>query len=153
MAYVVARKGGRFEIRESLYTPGGPRSRTLAGFRILTDQILDAAAQRAQRQFDREAVIRSGRRAGARVQVASLGATRARDRFLAGSRRMAETIARPAAPAARRTDPGAALLELLGFADTIRAAQPSPPQEPLRFPPLARIAERRRAAAVAAHGR
>jgi len=143
MAYVVPRKSGRFEIRESLYTPGGPRSRTLAGFRLLTDQVLDAAAQRAQRPFDAEAVIRSGRRAGARIQVASPGADRARDRFLAGSRRMAATIARPAAPAARRTDPGAALLELLGFADTIRASQPPRPREPLAFPPLARLAERR----------
>jgi hypothetical protein len=152
MAYVVARKGGRFEIRESLYTPGGPRSRTLAGFRVLTDRILDAAAQRAQRPFDQTAVIRSGRRAGARIQVASSGASRVRDRFLAGSRRMAETIARPA-PAARRTDPGAALLELLGFADTIRAAQPPPPREPLGFPSLARIAEQRRATAATARGR
>jgi hypothetical protein len=152
MAYVVPRKSGRFEIRESLYTPGGPRSRTLAGFRVLTDQILDAAAQRAQRPFDREAVIRSGRRAEARIQVSNPGGTRARDRFLAGSRRMAGAIARPA-PAARRTDPGAALLELLGFADTIRAAQPPPPHEPLGFPPLARIAAQRRAAATAAHGR
>jgi hypothetical protein len=153
MAYIVARKGGRFEIRESLYTPGGPRSRTLAGFRVLTDQILDAAAQRAQRPFDQTAVIRSGRRAGARIQVASPGTSRARDRFLAGSRRMAETIGRPTASAAGRTDPGAALLELLGFADTIRAAQPSPPREPLRFPPLTRIAEQRRATAATARGR
>ena len=38
---------------ESLCTPSnGPRSRTLAGFDILTDDILTAAAGRAQRPFD-----------------------------------------------------------------------------------------------------
>jgi len=152
MAYVVARKGGRFEIRESLHTAGGPRSRTLAGFRVLTDQALDAAARRAQRPFDREAVVRSGRRAGARVQVASSGASRAHDRFLAGSRRMAATLAQPMPPPPGK-DPGAVLLELLGFADAIRASQPLRPPEPLAFPPLAQVAARHRAAVTAPPGR
>jgi hypothetical protein len=143
MAYVAARKGGRFEIRESLHTAGGPRSRTLAGFRVLSEEALEAAARRAQRPFDREAVLRSARRAGARVQVASSGANRAYDRFLRGSRRMADTLANPT-PAAERMDPGVALLELLGFADTIRASQPPRPRTPLAFPPLARLAEQRR---------
>lgn len=156
MAYVVPRKGGRFEIRESLHTASGPRSRTLAGFRVLTDQALDAAAQRAQRPFDREATIRSARRAGARVQLASSGAsrvarsgtTRPYDRFLSGSRRMADAIGRPA-PGAARIEPGVALIELLGFADAIRASQPARPHEPLAFPPLARVAERRHVAGAA----
>jgi hypothetical protein len=152
MAYIVARKGGRFEIRESLHTASGPRSRTLAGFRVLTDEMLNAAARRAQRPFDAEAVIRSGRRAGVRVQVASSGASRARDRFLAGSRRMADTLTRPAPPA-ERPDAGAALLELLGFADTITASQPPRKPQPLAFPPLARVAEQHRIdlAAAAPH--
>jgi hypothetical protein len=152
MAYVVARKGGRFEIRESLHTASGPRSRTLVGFRVLTDEMLNAAARRAQRPFDADAVVRSGRRAGARVQVASSGASRARDRFLTGSRRMASALARPTPPA-KRPDPGAALLELLGFADTITASQPSREPEPLAFPPLARVAEQHRTdlAAAAPH--
>lgn len=148
MAYVVPRRGGRFEIRESLHTAGGPRARTLAGFRVLTEQALDAAAQRAQRPFDREAVIRSGRRAGARVQVPTSGANRAYDRFLGGSRRMASALATPA-PATKRGDPGAELLDLLGFADTIRASRPPRPREPLAFPPLARLAEQRRAESLA----
>lgn len=149
MAYVVARKGGRFEIRESLHTASGPRSRTLAGFRVLTDEMLSAAARRAQRPFDAEAVIRSGRRAGARVQVASSGASRARDRFLTGSRRMAGALARPTPPA-ERPDPGDALLELLGFADTITASQPPRPPEPLVFPPLARVVKQHRTVAPVA---
>ena len=141
MAYVVARRSGRFEIRESLHTANGPRSRTLVGFSVLTDDVLAAAARRAQRPFDPEAVLRSGRRAGARVWVASSGASRVRERFLAGSRRMASTVSRPLASVARR-DAGAALLELLGFADAVRAGQSARPREPLGFPVLARLAER-----------
>lgn len=142
MAYVVARRGGRFEIRESLHTANGPRSRTLAGFDVLTDEILAAAARRAQRPFDSEAVIGSGRRAGARVRVATSGASRARDRYLAGSRRMANALGEPPVMGARR-DAGAALLELLGFADMVRAGQPSQPFEPLAFPVLAHLARQR----------
>jgi hypothetical protein len=148
MAYVVARRNGRFEIRESLHTARGPRSRTLAGFSVLTDDVLSAAARRAQRQFDSDAVLRSGRRAGARVQVASSGASRVRDRFLAGSKNMANSVSRPPANMARE-DAGAALLELLGFADMVRASQPVRPREPLAFPMLAHLAGRRQVLAGA----
>lgn len=141
MAYVVARRNGRFEIRESLHTAEGPRSRTLAGFSVLTDDVLVAAERRAQRPFDSDAVLRSGRRAGARVQVASSGASRARDRFVAGSKNMAASLSRPPVKVGRG-DAGAALLELLGFADMVRAGQPPRPREPLGFPVLARLAER-----------
>jgi hypothetical protein len=141
MAYVVARRSGRFEIRESLHTAKGPRSRTLAGFSVLSDDVLSAAARRAQRPFDSDAVLRSARRAGARVQVARSGASRARDRFLAGSESMAASVSRPPANAVRR-DAGATLLELLGFADMVRAGQPPRPRERLAFPVLARLAER-----------
>jgi hypothetical protein len=144
MAFVVARRGGRFEIRESLHTANGPRSRTLAGFDVLSDDVLAAAARRAQRPFDAEAVIRSGRRAGARVRVASSGASRARDRFVAASQGMAGAIG-PAPDA--HADAGAALRELLGFADMVTASQPPRQFEPLAFPVLARIARRRPAIA------
>jgi hypothetical protein len=56
MAFVVRRPGGRFEIRESIATPGGPRPRTLATFRVLTDSVLESARARAQRTFDEEKV-------------------------------------------------------------------------------------------------
>ncbi len=148
MAYVVARRGGRFEIRESLHTANGPRARTLAGFGVLTDDIMAAAAKRAQRPFDAEAVIRSGRRAGARVLVATSGASRARDRFLAGSRNMASALGKPSAAVAR-ADPGVALMELLSFADMVRASQPPRPFEPLAFPSLSHLAEQRSGVAVA----
>lgn len=139
MAYVVARNGGRFEIRESFHTARGPRSRTLAGFRVLTSDLLESASRRAQRPFDADAVIRSARKAGARTQIATSGADRTRERFLRASRRMATTTSRPA-PAGGRADPGMALLELLGFADAIAAGQSPRPREPLAYPPLARLA-------------
>jgi hypothetical protein len=141
MAFVVARRGERFEIRESLHTANGPRSRTLVGFGVLTDEVVAAAARRAQRPFDADAVIRSGRRAGARVRVATSGADRARDRFLAGSKRMASALG--GTPAMDRMAPGAVLMELLGFADMVRASQPPRPFEPLGFPVLFHLAERR----------
>ncbi|MGA9284758.1 MAG: hypothetical protein WBV85_04885 [Solirubrobacteraceae bacterium] len=138
MAYVVARRSGRFEIRESLHTAKGPRSRTLVGFSVLSDDVLAAARTRAQRPFDSDAVLRSGRRAGARVQVASSGAGRARDRFLAGSKNMADSVSRPLVRVPGG-DAGAALLELLGFADMVRAGQAPRPREPLAFPVLAHL--------------
>jgi hypothetical protein len=49
-----------------------------------------------------------------------------------------------------RSDAGAALIELLGFADMVTAGQPPRPFEPLAFPALARLAERRH---IAANGR
>jgi hypothetical protein len=147
MAFVVARRGGRFEIRESLHTAKGPRSRTLAGFDVLTDEVLTAAARRAQRPFDAQAVIRSAGRAGARVRAATSGASRAR-RFVTASRSMAVALGKPSTGG--RSDAGAALIELLGFADMVTAGQPPRPFEPLAFPALARLAERRH---VAANGR
>jgi hypothetical protein len=139
MAYVVARRNGRFEIRESLHTSKGPRARTLAGFRVLTDDIVAAASRRAQRPFDAEAVIGSGRRAGASLQVTTASTRRGSDRFLAGSKSMARILGQPQAPAARG-DAGAALIELLSFADTVRASQPPRTFEPLAFPVLSRLA-------------
>ena len=58
---------------------------------------------------------------------------------------MADDLASPA-PTAERMDPGAALLELLGFAETIRASQPPRPRAPLAFPPFAPLAEQPRGA-------
>jgi hypothetical protein len=148
MAFVVARRGGRFEIRESLHTANGPRSRTLAGFDVLSEDVLAAAARRAQRPFDAEAVIRSGRRAGARVQIATSGASRTRDRFLTGSKNMASAL-RQSHSSNASVDAGAALLELLGFADMVAAGQPPRPSQSLAFPMLARLAEARFDQAIA----
>lgn len=159
MAYVVARPKGRFEMRESLHTAAGPRARSLAGFAVLTDDVLAKAAQRAQRPFDVGAVIASGLRAGAPVVAsgrragASVAATvgargRPHDspsRFVEASRRMARTFQQP--PTLRPADPGATLIDLLGFADAVTRSQPARPFEPLEFPVLLGLVAARRGAA------
>ena len=60
MAYVVARPKGRFEIRESVHTPKGPRARSLANFPELTDDVL------ATRPSAGETSLRCGCGAGSR---------------------------------------------------------------------------------------
>lgn len=67
MAFVVATKRGTFEIRESRNTPEGPRSRTLATFRELDDDVIANAAERAGKVLDPESVRDSARRAGAPI--------------------------------------------------------------------------------------
>jgi hypothetical protein len=78
MAFVVARRGGRFEIRESLATPAGPRARTLASFRVLTADVLADAAGRARRPFDAAKIRARARqlRAPERADGASVTARR-----------------------------------------------------------------------------
>jgi hypothetical protein len=67
MAFVVARPGRRFEIRQSRTTPAGPRARTLATFRVLDDDVLARASERAGAALDVVALRASARRAGAPV--------------------------------------------------------------------------------------
>jgi len=139
MAYVATRRDGRYEIRESVHTPRGPRARSLAGFAILTDDVIARAARRATRSFDAAAVIASGRRAGAPVEaVASAMSSR---QFVEASRRMASSLRR--SPASGRGDPGQALVDLLGFADAVTSSHPARPLEPLEFPVLSRLVEDR----------
>jgi hypothetical protein len=148
MAYVVTRPKGRFEIRESLHTATGPRARSLAGFAVLDDGVIAKAVRRAQRPFDVEAVLASGRRAGAPVTVRVGRKTDdASRRFVESSRRMTRALQRP--PALRPADPGAALIDLLSFADAVSRSQPARPFAPLHFPVLAQLVENRRASARA----
>jgi hypothetical protein len=73
MAFVVARpdhhRNGlgptRYEIRESVSTPLGPRARTLATFRVLTSDVLAGAAARAQRSFDADKIRARAKALGA----------------------------------------------------------------------------------------
>jgi hypothetical protein len=69
MAYVVARPGRRFEIRESHATPRGPRARTLATFRVLDGDVVARAAKRSTSTLDVAALRASARRAGAPIAV------------------------------------------------------------------------------------
>jgi hypothetical protein len=151
MAFVVARRGRRFEIRESIHTPGGPRARTLANFAVLNEEVLARAKGRARRPFDVEAVRASALKAGAAatpteagtsstsgVAVASPSSPETRH-FVQSSRRLAASL-RPSAPSGSPPDPGDTLIDLLNFAEQIgEFTGPSRP-EPLRFPPLGRLA-------------
>ena len=70
MAYL-HRRGKRIEIRESVATPRGPRSRVLASFSgSLTPDVLAEAARKASRPFDAVALARRARERG--IEVASV---------------------------------------------------------------------------------
>jgi hypothetical protein len=137
MAYVVARPGGRFEIRESVHTPEGSRARSLASFAVLTDEVLTKAGERAIRPFDADAVRASAARAGA-ITAADDRRPEMR-KFVESSRRMASAVeTRPPRPGTRR-DPGDALIDLLELVAQVSAFGPRREPEPLLFPPLARL--------------
>jgi hypothetical protein len=155
MAYVVARTRGRFELRESSLTARGPRARTLATFRELTEEVLAHADARATDPIDRTAVRRSARRvgapvpppaaddrAGALLDTLALGGapTPVRAHLLAHAL-APDAVAPPehhlraagewaGRDAARR---GETLVDLLGLVDAIPAR---PRTAPLRFPRL-----------------
>jgi hypothetical protein len=75
MAYLVARKTGAWEIRESHSTDAGPRSRTLAGFRTLTPAVIERAHARSSKGLDEEELRKAARRAGAPVAIPGSDAT------------------------------------------------------------------------------
>lgn len=64
MAFIVPRKNGSWEIRETRSTPSGPRSATLATFRELSDEVIDQAQARATKPIGagelRQAALRVG---------------------------------------------------------------------------------------------
>ena len=68
MAYVVATKPGRFEVRESASTANGPRSRTLASFRELTAEVVEKVQARSEKPPTAEELTRSALKAGAPVR-------------------------------------------------------------------------------------
>jgi hypothetical protein len=154
MAYVVARPKGRFEIRESVHTPKGPRARSLANFSHLSDEVLARANERATRPFDRGAVRAAAARAAARSREARTRAAEVAPRgtphhgrpktreFVEASRRMARSVERMPPPDARR-DPGDVLIGLLDFVAMVKPFGPARAPEPLRFPPLARLRKER----------
>jgi hypothetical protein len=151
MAYVVARPKGRFEIRESVHTPKGPRARSLANFSRLSDDVLETARRRAGRPFDATAVRASARRAGCPVArrrpTTARAAPAGQDarRFVEASRRMARSLESRPPGADHSRDPGDTLIDLLNFAEQIEPFTTPREPEPLDFPPLARLAEATRA--------
>ena len=150
MAYVVIRPKGRYEIRESVNTPKGPRARSLANFARFSDEVLERARKRARRPFDREAVRAAAQQAVAQrdavepVTDAEASATVPRheqpetQRFVEAARRMATSLEQVREKAERR-DPGEAFIDLIGVVAQIVAFRPRGRREPLRFPPLAHL--------------
>lgn len=69
MAFVTRKGPTRWELRESFGTARGPRSRTLASFSRLTDDVLRHAGERAGEALDAAQVRAGARRAGAPVQL------------------------------------------------------------------------------------
>lgn len=69
MAYVTPRPNGTWEVRESTSTPSGPRSRTLASFRTLSDDVVEHALARAEKPLTADEVREVARRAGAPVDL------------------------------------------------------------------------------------
>lgn len=72
MAFVVPTKSGRYEIRESKGTSRGPRSRTLASFKELDDQVIEKARSKSEKALDPVELRRAARRAGAPVTRAPI---------------------------------------------------------------------------------
>lgn len=66
MAFVTPARG-RWEIRESLTTPAGPRSRTLATFRTLTPEVVTRAQARSSKPLEAKEVLGAALRTGAPV--------------------------------------------------------------------------------------
>lgn len=69
MAFIVSIPRDTFEIRESQGTPTGPRSRTLATFKELDEEVIERARSRAKKALDPEQLRRMARRAGAPVAI------------------------------------------------------------------------------------
>lgn len=72
MAFVVATKPGRFEVRESASTPKGPRSRTLASFREMTPEIVERVQAKSEKPPTAAELTRLALRAGAPVRGSQL---------------------------------------------------------------------------------
>lgn len=67
MAYVVGRPNGSWEIRETVSSSAGPRSRTLASFRELSPETIGRAVARASKPLTADEVRQAARRAGVPV--------------------------------------------------------------------------------------
>jgi len=63
--YATGRRNGTWELRESVSTPAGPRSRTLASFHTLTPDVIARARARSTQPVDAAMVRRAAVRAGA----------------------------------------------------------------------------------------
>jgi hypothetical protein len=72
MTFIVATKRGAYEVRESHSTPKGPRSRTLATFKELNDDVIRKAQSRTAKALDAEELRGAALRAGAPVALSEV---------------------------------------------------------------------------------
>jgi hypothetical protein len=153
MASIVRTRDGRWEARESVRTPRGPRSRTLASFRELDDETIEHAISRAGSPLTAGELIATARRAGAPVAMnpadqaavrllheltrsrrPRVGLRRALAEHLAGEESPSHEIRAGAEWAGVGSDERAkTLVDLLELVD----AMPHKRRGALRFPPLA----------------
>ena len=155
MSYIVKRPQG-WEVRETVASERGPRSRTLASFKRLDTAAVDRAVARASKPIEPTSVIRSALRAGAPVDPPEAdahaqalirelerGATPrpALRRLLAGyldggERPEAREVGISEWLGRSASERGAALVDLLLLTDAI----PSPPRSgELAFPGFGRL--------------
>jgi hypothetical protein len=106
MTYVVPRRSGTWEIRESRATPAGPRSRTLASFRTLTPEVIERAQARSSKGLYPAELRDAAVRAGAPIAVDA--SDRAAVELLAGlaSGQAPRPVLRGLLLDALRSDPG-----------------------------------------------
>jgi hypothetical protein len=159
MPFVVRRPRGQWEIRESRWTPRGPRSRTLATFTLLTPPVVARARRAAAAPVSEEQLWDAARRAGAparrstadeaaRILLTELAAGRPPAPGL--GRLLAGRLATPPAHdlpgegvidwlAASPQQRGKALRDLLELSDRL----PATPRRPLQFPSFRSMARDR----------
>lgn len=147
MTYVVSRPGARWEIRESVRTPKGPRGHTLASFRELTDDVIQRAVAAAHGPLDADRL--RDQCLAARVPVGEPAVDAAARALLAemtGNRLPSGPLRRQLADALAPRHPGGAgdwtqapasargetLADLLDLTDYL----PPRPPTALRYPPL-----------------
>jgi hypothetical protein len=136
MAYVVAKGGGRFEVRESRSSEKGPRSRTLASFRQLSPAVIEKARQRAEKPPSARELELAAIKAGAQIQGSRIDeAVRTTLRLLGAGERPDPMLRRllldaldrenrsdrPAAPGAPVSDAARSATEWIGVAPEDRA--------------------------------
>lgn len=148
--YVARRANGSWELRESRATPRGPRSTTLATFRVLDDAAVARAVERSATAITADEVRAAARRAGAPVAASPANAAAAALlRELATGREPSPVLRRALTDALAGKPPGDAatwlgvsaerrghaLRDLLLLADRIPRRRA--PARALRFPRLA----------------
>jgi hypothetical protein len=107
MAYVVAVRAGRYEVRESRSTPAGPRSRTLASFRELDAEVVAKVRSRAEKPPTAADLREAALRVGAPVAISPIDrAARQTLRLLSRGDRLEPSLVRLLVDALTRSGTG-----------------------------------------------